>query len=155
MHNRLAYTSHIRDLESCNICTAREIHQLRINCRGVVIPCMFFFHSVIHSHFIIQSLPASTVLAEIFTVVKDDCSCHQESLLLPPPPPFGQFNLLHTLTTCSVAIHRLSTLSKELFTDCISCAFAAMALLSESCGDFYFCCNSFTCAHLRTDCSCT
>jgi len=152
IHNHLAYTSHIRDLESCNFCTVRELHQLRINCRGAVIPYKFFFHSAINSHYIMQSQHLlcwqrySPSLRTNVTVTAKGRHC------------------LHPLASsiyCTfsrpVPLRYIAflTSSKELFTDGISRVFAAMGLLSETCGDFYFCCNSFTCAHLRTDCSCT
>jgi hypothetical protein len=56
IYNHLAYTSHITDLESCNLYTARELHSVKINCRRAVIPYMFFLLSVINSHFIRQSM---------------------------------------------------------------------------------------------------
>jgi len=70
-----------------------------------VVPYMFFFHSVINSHFIIQSLHLLcwpryplTLRAAVTVTTK----------VRPLSPTVGQFNLLHILTTCSIAIHHLS-----------------------------------------------
>lgn len=111
--------------------------QLRINRRGAVIPHTFFFRSVINSYFIIQSLRLicwprySLSLRTAVTVTTTARHCpHQLASSIYCTFP----------RTVSLRYITFLTSSKEFLLDGINVrrAFAAMGLLAETCGDFFF-----------------